>query len=247
MFKKSDFPSAIGFAPEVTRSQPVDSRFFNPAVPVLPETLLLLELESQQSPVDLRRFCQIVLSDLGATIQIFKLAARESCYESVTRIEDCVAMLGIERSLSALEISPSGSDINDKATEALWSHSARVAYSAQQVAANMSDVCPAEAYLVGLLHGIGSLPQALGWFWMLPGKTPDAVMGRELANRWGLPEFVRASFVPRREAVKGDPWAEIVSLAHQLSDLSHLTVAKNVEVRFPCGAKGRTPATLHVM
>ena len=48
-----------------------------PAVPVMPETLLLLDLVAQEPTVDLRGMSQLVLDDMGATLQILRLAGRE--------------------------------------------------------------------------------------------------------------------------------------------------------------------------
>jgi hypothetical protein len=75
-----------------------------PAIPVLPETLLLLDLEAQERSVDLKRVAELVLSDLGATLQILRLAGREhACAEfRPSRIEDCIVDLGVDVCLQAL-------------------------------------------------------------------------------------------------------------------------------------------------
>ena len=49
----------------------------DPAIPIMQETLLLLDLAAQESSVDLREMSQLVLDDLGATLQILRLAGRE--------------------------------------------------------------------------------------------------------------------------------------------------------------------------
>ncbi len=48
-----------------------------PDVPVLSETLLLMELKIRDRAVDLTEISHLVLSDLGAVLQIMRLAGRE--------------------------------------------------------------------------------------------------------------------------------------------------------------------------
>jgi hypothetical protein len=49
----------------------------DPAIPIMQETLLLLDLVVQEPSVDLREMSKLVLDDLGATLQILRLAGSE--------------------------------------------------------------------------------------------------------------------------------------------------------------------------
>lgn len=73
---------------------PLDALDDLPDVPALPETLLQMELRLHEFSIDLHELSQLVLSDLGATLQIMRLAARESSAPDAhpARIEDCISI-----------------------------------------------------------------------------------------------------------------------------------------------------------
>ena len=48
-----------------------------PGIPVLSETLLVLDLLLQQPSADLTEIARVVLADVGATIEVLRLAGRE--------------------------------------------------------------------------------------------------------------------------------------------------------------------------
>src|SRR5579863_10363671 len=79
-----------------------------PDVPVLSETLLLMELKIRERVVDLREVSNLVLSDLGATVQVMRMAASEdySADCRITRIEDCISGLGLQACLEAMSRRP---------------------------------------------------------------------------------------------------------------------------------------------
>ena len=79
-----------------------------PDAPVLSETLLLMELKIRDRAVDLREISQLVLSDVGAVLQIMRLAGREdgSAENRPTRIEDCISGLGLQVCLEAMSRQP---------------------------------------------------------------------------------------------------------------------------------------------
>jgi len=84
-------PTQVGAAPD-------------PAIPIMQETLLLLDLAVQESSVDLREISQLVLDDLGATLQILRLAGREyaNSHDRPLRIEDCISALGVNACMQAV-------------------------------------------------------------------------------------------------------------------------------------------------
>jgi HDOD domain len=193
-----------------------------PAVPILPETLLRLDLEVQESSVDLRVVTQVVLNDLGATIQIFRLAGREfgNGGGRPTRIEDCISWLGVSACLEAVSAEIIAHDYRYNAVSATWAHSREIARCAKLVAEQTPDANPDEAYLLGLFHSIALLPPVLGWYGS-QGKTIDlAHAGLQIAKQWALPRFTIEYFSDTCKEQSNSPWAEIVSKAHRIANRS---------------------------
>jgi hypothetical protein len=195
-----------------------------PAVPILPETLLRLDLEVQESSVNLRAVTQVVLNDLGATVEIFRLAGREygNGGGRPTRIEDCISSLGVSACLEAVSAETIAHDYRYNAVSATWAHSREIARCAKLVAEQTPDANPDEAYLVGLFHSIALLPPVLGWYGS-QGKTIDlASAGFRIAKQWALPRFAIEYFDDTRHDQSASPWAEILSMAHRFANKSSI-------------------------
>ncbi len=186
-------------------------------LPVLPATRLLIDLEVQEASVDLNRMMHVILSDLGATLQIFKLAGQVyGCADACpVRIEDCISDLGLRECMAALS-APTiiHDDLRDGIAD-MWSHSREVAQHAKLAAEATQDIHPEEAYLVGLCHAIGRLPQLLGWVPPADRTMDDAETGVELAKRWLLPHFVVESLLDMQMPRSHSPWPGIVQSAHR--------------------------------
>jgi HDOD domain len=186
-------------------------------VAVTKETLLLVELETQGFCVDLRALSKLVLSDLGATLQVLRLAGREygDAEGRPVRVEDCIADLGVQACLDVMSAHLMPRDLRSTAVSELWSHSREIAGHSQRLAEQMPDVDPDQAYLVGLCHSIGSLPGVLG----LDGTTCqefDIVrMGLELATEWSLPGCVVSYFSDLERHGGRSAWPGIVQAAHR--------------------------------
>jgi hypothetical protein len=131
-----------------------------PDTPVTPETLLLLDLLVQESLVDLRE-----MADLGATLQILRLAGREygTSEDRPVRIADCIADLGLRACLKVVSAETMGRQKHKSEVAELWAHSREIARCSKLAAQEMAEIDPEEAYLVGLLHAIGLLPGLLRW------------------------------------------------------------------------------------
>ncbi len=196
-----------------------------PDIPAMSETLLLMELMAGERSVDLRDVSQIILSDLGATVQILRLAGRESCFieELPTRIEDCISGLGLQACLEAISQRVITRNAGRSEIMDAWTHAAAVAKICRSLADEFS-VSPEEAYLVGLLHGIGSLPGVLGWWQTLPVTGNRDAVGLRMAQAWSLPRCVAESFAPR-SASGSNRWRELVQMAHRVSASVHLECA----------------------
>ena len=191
-----------------------------PAVPVLPRTLLQLDLIVGEPCVDLGQMSQLVLGDLGATLQILRLAGREygNTEDRPNRIEDCIMDLGLEACLKAVSARMATDDSPHHAIAKFWDHSREIAQQSRLLAEEMPRVNHEEAYLAGLLHAIGLLPKLLGW-----GESDAAdssLAGLRLATRWALPRSVTEFF--REIHFSGYPirWSGIVRKAHQCANRS---------------------------
>lgn len=192
----------------------------HPEIPVMPETLLMLDLLVQETCVDLRQLSDLVLGDLGATLQILRLAGREygttDCRP--VRIADCVSDLGLRTCLTAVSAQAVSRHERQHEIAKLWAHSRVVASCSKQVAQEMLDVDPDEAYLVGLLHTAGLLPGLLGW--KESTGTDDSLIGLRLAKRWSLPHCVTEFFSEKQTPRYAGRWSGIVQKAHMRANLA---------------------------
>jgi hypothetical protein len=185
-------------------------------VPVMSATVLGLEILLHEPCIDLRMASELILSDVGATIQILRLVGTE--YEFSTehpcRMGDCIASLDAGTWFDAISSRTFACDRKHAATGALWNHCRLVAQYAQLVAESLEGVSPEEAYLVGLLHEIGAIPNVLGW--------PDEGQGLgELtplsAMEGSLPLFVLSALRSVKDSCCSSNWKFILNAAHELA------------------------------
>ena len=193
-----------------------------PAIPVMTKTLLLLDLLVQEPSVDLRQMSQLVLSDLGAALQILRLAGREygNQEDRPIRMEDCISDLGLEACMRAVSAQSLPRDGRQYAIADFWDHSREIAQHSMQIAIQMQKVNPEEAYLAGLFHTIGLLPELLEW--RESGEADPVLLGLRYATRWSLPACVTEFF--REVHFIGYPmlWSGIVREAHQRANRSFI-------------------------
>lgn len=189
-----------------------------PVVPALPETLLLMELKIREFSVDLGEFSKLVLGDLGATLQIFRTAAREYADggERPRRIEDCISALGLEACLRAAAVDVSSRNSCGGAMLELWVHSREVAQNCGTLAEEKGcALSPEDAYQIGLLHGIGNLPRVLGWKVRELSAEERSRAIANLVREWSLPACVKDYFAEKQYPAKPSRWDELLHLAHQ--------------------------------
>lgn len=189
-----------------------------PDVPVLSETLLRVELMVRERAVDLSEISQVVLSDLGAVLQIMRLAGGEDSFEDgrVPRIEDCISGLGVQACLEAIARRPLKPSTRPPAMIDMWAHARIIAENCKFLAEETSSflVNPEEAYLVGLFHDLGTLPAILGWNRSFAVPADPAVAGLRMAQAWSLPSCVVEYFSEFRSHAAGRRWSAIVEQAH---------------------------------
>ncbi|MGD0941526.1 MAG: HDOD domain-containing protein [Terracidiphilus sp.] len=188
-------------------------------VPVMAATLLGLQMLLHEAFIDLRKVSSLILSDVGATLQILRLIGREYdlAGERPGRMDDCIAGLDVDDWFSVLSANTFACDDEHYAATALWKHSLLVAQYAQLVAESIEGVSPEDAYLVGLLHEIQSVPTVLGW---QSGDSAASTPNAFFAMDGALPFFVLAAMRSVNEPSSSSPWKLILTAAHDLADVS---------------------------
>jgi HDOD domain len=186
-------------------------------VPVMSATVLGLEILLHEPCIDLEMASELILSDVGATIQILRLVGRE--YEFATehpsRMGDCIASLDSSTWFDAISARTFPCDSEHSATTSLWNHCRLVAQYARLVAESLEGVSSEEAYLVGLLHEIRTIPSVLGW---PGGGVGDRGSVALAAMEGSLPLFVLAAIRCMNDAASSSTWSFILKAAHELAD-----------------------------
>jgi len=162
------------------------------------------------------------------------------------RIEDCISDLGIDRCLEAMSAQVSARDPRFDEILELWTHCRHIAIHSKAIAEKSADssALPEQAYLVGLLHEIGSLPALFDWPTTCTGHM-STYTGRNLSEEWGLPDFVTESFREQEAPGGPTPWSDIVRIAHDNSAKS--CIACCLQDRFRPALPRSSSATLHSM
>jgi HD-like signal output (HDOD) protein len=185
-----------------------------PDIPILLSTRLQLELLLQEPALDLRAVSDVVLQDLGATLQILRLVGEEYGLADgrPIRIEDCIASLDTQTWFEA--VSAMTLEQNSRAATA-WQHAKQIGRYAEQLAEQEDGLRPGEGQLVGLLHEIGKLPELLGWQRSVLAHEDRAAVAAMLAEHWNLPNCVLAAAREQTEASQtAARWSGILRAAH---------------------------------
>lgn len=185
-------------------------------VPVMSTTVLGLEMLLQNPCIDLRMASELVLSDVGATIQTLRLIGKEYelAAERPSRMGDCIASLEVGAWFDAISARTFACDREHSATTAVWKHCRLVAQYAQLVAESLEGISPEDAYLVGLLHGIGDIPAALGWPNCGRGSKDTSAL---FAMEGMLPLFVLDAMRSMNDSCSSPTWRFILTTAHELA------------------------------
>ncbi len=183
-------------------------------VPVLSSTVLGLEMLLHEPFIDLRKISDLILSDVGATIRILRLIGREygSSKEHPRRMDDCLSGLEVEAWFEDLYTHVFTSDSDSSKVTALWRHCRSVAEYSHLIAESIQSVSAEDAYLVGLLHEVGSIPGILG------RRDDDVNCTSTLALveiEGSLPLFVLAALRSANDGRGLNEWGMILTAAHQ--------------------------------
>lgn len=188
-----------------------------PRISAMAATSLQLELLLQEPLVDLKAISEVILSDAGATLQIFRLVGEEfpNDQHRPTRIEDCIASLNSESWYEA--ISQQGVPQNGRLV-AEWQRCRRVGECARRLAFCFEGISPDEAYIVGLLYRIGEFPDLLGWSTLGGSNHEHYALGVMLADFWQLPDYLSCAIREHQTTSTPVMWRELLHMAMQLAD-----------------------------
>ena len=185
---------------------------FLDVVPVMPATVFGLDMLLQESNIDLQIASELVLSDVGATIHTLRLVGKEYeiAAERPSRMCECIAGLDTALWFETISTQRLVGDREHSATTAIWKHSHSVAQCARFVAESMDDILPEDAYMVGLLHGIGAIPAALDW-------SESKLFSAMTAMEETLPPFVLAAMRGAEDPSCSSVWRFVLTAAHRLA------------------------------
>ncbi|ADW70908.1 HDOD domain-containing protein [Granulicella tundricola] len=187
-----------------------------PNIPTMMTTRLRLELLLQEPSIDLSAVSEVILSDPGATLQLLRLIGEEypNDEDRPTRIEDCIVSFNSNRwyeVVCALSI-PQSSHVL-----AHWEYWRRVAQCARELAKCVDGLSPEEAYLVGLLSQLGTLPHILGWNNDTGSSAEHSAVGVMLADYWHLPTYFCCAIQELQSPASSSRWGEILQMAQAVA------------------------------
>jgi HD-like signal output (HDOD) protein len=173
---------------------------------MLPTTAVQLDSLLGQPVMDLTAITATILTDVGATLQVFRFAAHSlvSSNRRLGRIDDCVVHLGRRGLRTALSLSVlHESAARSEAICLFWKQAEITAMLSQIASDNCTSIHRGDAYLAGLLQDIGRLPELLGWNVGGIDVEDPRVIARALVREWRLPSFLNPVFRARSSASQG--------------------------------------------
>ncbi len=185
-------------------------------LPVLASTALCLELLQHQSALDLSTATGLLSRDPGAVLRLYALVGAEypDPSDRPERLEACIASVQLADLMRVLCVPASARD-EQLCLVKFAREACVIAHYARAVAASLS-LGQEQAYLVGLLHAVGTLPAVLG-------RPAGALAGDETTVAWVM---LRAHHVPleichavqavHRQEV-GSLWTALVHAAQEMA------------------------------
>jgi HD-like signal output (HDOD) protein len=189
-----------------------------PNIPVTAMTRLQLDLLLSGRSINLSAVGEVILSDAGATLQMLRLIGEEyrDQTDRPTSIEGCIISLDADRWYDA--VCAAGIAYNNDTVLLEWQRLRRVARCAREIARGMYGFSPEEAYMVGLLHNLGSFPHLLGWKNGASSPVEQHALGVMLAEYWNLPAYLVDAISEQQQTVENESqWASILQLAHDMA------------------------------
>ena len=215
-----------------------------PPLPVSPAVLLQLDLLLGQRSLDVEAIADVILADVGATLQVFRSSAllKRDSGERPTRIEDCIGWIGPRKLRQA--IAPKGPKRAAHATRpvvTLWQRARLTAEIANTLSRRFAGMNPASAYLAGLLHEAGRVPAVLAWQVERVDLHDMVGIGRRLAHEWSFPAFVESTL--QFAAGPAQSWTPLQRVVSTACDLANaVTNGRPLQRQVPLGPGEAGPA-----
>jgi putative nucleotidyltransferase with HDIG domain len=214
------------------------------ALPALPQIVnrILESLNDENANID--SLSDIVAGDPAVSVRLLA-AANSGIFggHKVASLRQAMMLLGIGR---VRQITVATAIIDRYSapppfdSRRMWRHSLAVAICAQDLA-RFAGADPETAYMAGLLHDIGQLllfvTDSVGYVEVLRATASGerdivscerelfgidhAVVGRELARRWNLPETIATAIGGHHEIGADSPETELADVVHVAEGLSH--------------------------
>ena len=211
----------------------VDAARFPQALPVLDGTRLCLQLAVGEGALDVQRVTEILRRDPVAVLRLFSLATDTGAglRGAPDRLEDCLAGVGRDDLLPAFSHFAPRSAREQAICLPFAQHAFAIACSTRAVAGALA-LNGEHAFLIGLLHDIGSLPELLAEAPVAP-EAPELPMHQaatdwaaaraadwaaELALRYRLPPFLCRALGEVHGGEGASLWTAAVRAAHDLAD-----------------------------
>ncbi len=190
-------------------------------VPTMPSTVLGLELLLQDQSLDLQMASDLILRDVGATLQIMRLMSLELPYpeSGPFRMATCLATLDTASWFAALSTNTMSYSTTPNELSGLWKHSRSVAQFAKLIAESLGEVSPEDAYLAGLMHEVEHIGLLLGKY-SHAGTTQGPRLNQILSGS------VMAALQSAKQRGSGSIWRYLLASAHALATTSSATSAK---------------------
>jgi hypothetical protein len=165
--------------------------------------------------IDLQMASDLVLSDVGATLQVLRLSASgcDSIEERPVRMGDCLASMEAGAWFDAISAHTFACDREHAEITAVWNHCRLIAQYSRVIAEGSRRVSPDEAYMVGLLYGIGQLPAVLEW--------PHSIARALSSIKAVLPLCVLDAMHSINDPGPPSHWRLILTAAHGLAGMRH--------------------------
>ena len=181
-------------------------------VPVMPATVLGLELLLQDRSLHLQMASDLILKDVGATLQMMRLVARDFPIpdERPSRMVDCLAALDTSTWFAALAANSKPCSKTPTEISSMWNHCRNVAQYARLIAESLGEMMGEEAYLAGLLHEVENMAFVLG-------KKGPAASGDGVKLNQVLSPSVVTALQSAKQRDSGSIWRYVLASAHALA------------------------------
>ena len=192
-------------------------------LPVLASTQLYLRLLLQGNVFDLAAAADVVGRDPCAVLRMFALVAEEfpDTANRPQRLEDCLAGVGRVELWHAL--SEPASDREEQRRAILFAGNAFTLAHYARAAAVSLGLGGDQAFLLGLLHAIGSLPAVLGRTHPVRSAEASVQVATEIAVTYHLPPSLCRALAAVHRQEPGSVWVAVLAAAHDLAVKAGIT------------------------